>query len=59
MEQVRFGIIGVGNMGTIHSTYLNAGEIEGAVLSAVCDLKESRREWAKENLADTVKIFSD
>lgn len=59
MEQVRFGIIGVGNMGTVHSTYLNAGEIEGAVLSAVCDLKEERRNWAKENLADTVKIFTD
>ncbi len=59
MEQVRFGIIGIGNMGAVHATYLNAGEIDGAVLSAVCDLKENRRNWAKENLSDSVAIFTD
>ena len=38
MEQVRYGIIGVGNMGTTHAEYLFAGEIKGAVLAAICDL---------------------
>ena len=52
MEKVRFGIIGIGGMGSIHANYLKNGEIEGAVLSAVCDIKESRKEWAKENLPE-------
>lgn len=52
MEKVRFGIIGIGGMGSIHANYLKNGEIEGAVLSAVCDIKESRKEWAKENLSE-------
>ena len=34
MEQVRYGIIGIGNMGTTHAEYLFAGEIKGAVLAA-------------------------
>lgn len=59
MEKVRYGIIGIGNMGNVHATYLNKGEIEGAVLSAVCDVKESRHEWAKENLTEDVKFFYD
>lgn len=52
MEKVRFGIIGIGGMGSIHANYLKNGKIEGAVLSAVCDIKESRKEWAKENLPE-------
>lgn len=59
MDKVRFGIIGIGNMGTEHAKYLNNGEIDGAVLAAVCDVKEERRSWAKENLAPEVKIFDD
>lgn len=59
MDKVRFGIIGVGNMGTGHAKYLNAGEIDGAVLTAVCDLKEDRRQWCKENLNPDVTIFTD
>nr|MBQ4318185.1 Gfo/Idh/MocA family oxidoreductase [Clostridia bacterium] len=61
MEQVRFGIVGIGNMGSSHAKYLSAGEIEGAVLTAVCDLKPDRIEWAKANLTnpDTITYFSD
>ncbi len=59
MDKVRFGIIGIGNMGSSHATYLNKGEIDGAVLAAVCDIKEDRRNWAKENLAESVKIFDN
>ncbi len=59
MEKVRFGIIGIGNMGSIHAKYLNGGEIDGAVLAAVCDTKEDRRTWAKENLAQDVKILEN
>ena len=47
MEQVRFGVIGIGNMGSHHVQKLFEGAIPGAVLAAVCDVKETRLEWAK------------
>ncbi|NLV91351.1 MAG: Gfo/Idh/MocA family oxidoreductase [Firmicutes bacterium] len=40
MEQVRFGIIGLGNMGKGHLGYFH--RLEGAKLTAVCDIDESR-----------------
>ena len=38
MDTVRYGIIGVGVMGTGHAQYLLGGEIPNAVLTAVCDI---------------------
>ena len=35
MDKVRIGVIGLGNMGSVHVSYMDS--IEGAVLSAVCD----------------------
>ncbi len=35
MDKVRFGVVGLGNMGSHHISYLNS--IDGAVLTAVCD----------------------
>jgi len=58
MEQVRWGIVGFGNMGAMHCQYLNAGEIEGAVLTAICDIKEERLEEAKKIYGDSVKTFT-
>jgi len=40
MKQVRFGIIGLGNMGAAHYAYFP--ELEGAVLTAICDVDPSR-----------------
>ncbi|MBS6195696.1 MAG: Gfo/Idh/MocA family oxidoreductase [Clostridiales bacterium] len=64
MEQVRLGIIGIGNMGSGHCERVLKGEIPGMKLCAVADLKESRRKWAKEQLPcmqkeqkETVKIY--
>lgn len=37
MEKVRFGIIGIGNIGTVHARYLLAGTVSDACLAAVCD----------------------
>ncbi len=42
MEKVRFGIIGVGNMGTSHSKKFFDGFIENGVLTAVCDIKPEK-----------------
>ncbi len=40
MEKVRFGIIGVGNMGSAHAKNFLAGKVENGVLTAVCDQKQ-------------------
>ena len=57
MDKVRLGIIGVGNMGSGHSQNLVEGKVPEIELTAVADLKENRRQWAKENLPETVKIY--
>lgn len=58
MENVRYGVIGIGNMGTSHSGWLAGGKIPGATLTAVCDIDEKRRAWAKENLPE-VAVFEN
>lgn len=57
-KKIKLGIIGIGNMGTSHAKSITEGKCHDFVLSAVADIKEERRAWAKENLGD-VKIFSD
>ncbi|WP_020620084.1 Gfo/Idh/MocA family protein [Paenibacillus daejeonensis] len=57
METVRIGIIGLGNMGTSHAKYLIAGEVKGAKLTAVSDIRQSRLDLAKEEWGDDVKRF--
>jgi predicted dehydrogenase len=59
MEQVKLGIIGIGNMGSGHCKNLMDGLIPEIALTAVADLKESRREWAKNTLPSSVQIFPD
>jgi predicted dehydrogenase len=58
MEKVRYGIIGLGNMGTSHAKWLSK-DIKGAELTAICDTNPERLKWAKENLAKEVQLFSD
>lgn len=59
MDKVRYGIIGIGNMGTQHSKYLSNGDVKGAELTAVCDINPKRLEWAKENLPSGIALFDD
>lgn len=54
---VRIGIIGIGNMGSNHSKQIAANNIPNMTLAAVADIKETRRQWAKENLPETVHIY--
>ena len=56
MDTVRFGIIGIGNMGSTHAKSLKEGNIAGASLTAVCDINPERRAWAAETLPG-VAIF--
>lgn len=58
-KKVKLGIIGLGNMGSTHAKNLMEGLCPEIDLVAIADVKESRREWAKENLPETVAIFDD
>lgn len=57
MEKVRYGIIGIGNMGTAHAKWLS-NDIKGAELTAICDSNLERHQWAKENVSDSVQLFA-
>ncbi|MCL2352944.1 MAG: Gfo/Idh/MocA family oxidoreductase [Firmicutes bacterium] len=46
MKEVRFGIVGVGNMGGGHLNNLRNGLVRGARLTAVCDVRPERLDWA-------------
>ena len=59
MDNVRIGVIGVGGMGSAHCKQIAEGKIRGMTLTAVADIKESRRKWAKENLPETVHIYDN
>ena len=59
MEQVRLGIIGVGNMGSGHCESIMAGLVPDIRISAAADLRESRREWARKNMPEDAVIFED
>lgn len=64
---VRIGVIGIGQQGSMYSSIMKNGEfrgmevgkVKGAELTAVCDIDEKRRDWAKENLGEDVKIYED
>lgn len=53
-KKVRLGIIGVGNMGTVHAKHITEGKVPGMELAALCDINPSRM----EAFADA-KAFTD
>ena len=59
MDKVRFGIAGIGNMGSSHVKRLLDGSVPNAELTAVCDVKPARLEWAKTVCPETVQYFTD
>ena len=59
MKQVKLGIIGIGNMGSVHCGNILNGLTPEIALTAVADLRESRRDWAKTALPRTAAIFND
>lgn len=58
MEQVRLGIIGIGNMGTAHANNIKDGKCPEIKLTAVTDINPKRLEWAAEKLDPSVAKFS-
>lgn len=59
MKNVRLGVIGLGNMGKIHLSYLMKGAVKGVIVAAVAEVSEAGRQWAQAELGADVLIFSD
>ncbi|MEC9491034.1 MAG: Gfo/Idh/MocA family oxidoreductase [Halanaerobiales bacterium] len=59
MEEVKLGIIGIGNMGSSHAKSIVEGRVKNARLTAVCDLDPARLKWAEANLGAEVDCFSE
>ena len=58
MKKVRFGIIGIGNIGTVHARYLLADTVNDACLTAVCD-NALEKHPAIRQLVGAIPLFSD
>lgn len=56
MEKVRFGVIGLGNMGSTHAANVYSGAVPKMELAAICDIAEARRAYAKEKYPD-IPVF--
>ncbi|MBQ7347876.1 MAG: Gfo/Idh/MocA family oxidoreductase [Clostridia bacterium] len=62
MEKVRFGIIGVGNMGSSHAKTFLRGKVENGVLTAICDIKPAKTDAVRAlelDGASELAVFSD
>ncbi len=57
-KQLRFAVVGLGNMGSAHALSIHSGQVPDGVLVAVCDTALSRRRWAEENLSG-VAVFEN
>jgi predicted dehydrogenase len=56
MNSVRVGIVGIGNMGSGHAKYLYENEVNGAQLTAVCDCRPERLQWAEKNMPNVLRF---
>ena len=59
MSIVRVAVIGIGNMGAAHARTLVAGEVPGAELVAVCDVRREMESWVSSHLPATVTYWQD
>jgi predicted dehydrogenase len=60
MQKIRFGIVGIGNMGTAHSKSLLEGKIANGELSAICEPKKAKADAILSLTgAENVVAFAD
>ncbi len=57
MKSIRLGVIGIGNMGSEHCRMLMAGKVPELCIAAVADLREERRDWARQNLPAETAVY--
>lgn len=58
MDNVKIGIIGVGNMGSSHARNITENKIPHMELTAIADIDPTRLEWAKNTLPQGIALFS-
>ncbi|MBR6739673.1 MAG: Gfo/Idh/MocA family oxidoreductase [Clostridia bacterium] len=58
MNEVRIGIIGIGNMGTAHAKNIYGGKISRLKLTALCDSSKTRLEQLRPEFPD-IPLFED
>ncbi len=60
MKKLRVGIIGIGNMGSVHAKNVVEGNCPEIEITAIADTDKARLEWAKEqNYGENVAYFTD
>jgi predicted dehydrogenase len=57
MDFVKFGIIGIGNMGSAHTN--SVSELANAKLTAVCDINPKAFDRIKPEIRENIKCFTD
>ncbi len=50
-------VVGIGNMGTNHAEYIQAGKVSGAELTAVCDINPKKIQAAKKRFGTDIDYF--
>lgn len=58
MENIRIGIIGLGNIGTTHANNITSGKVPNMILTAICDIAKQRLDHAKITYPNAV-LFED
>jgi len=58
-NQIRLGVIGIGNMGSAHAKKVFEGQCPDFVLTAVADNNADRLDWCKETFGENVARFAD
>ncbi len=56
---IRLGVIGIGNMGSVHAANVAQGKCPDFVLTAMADINAERLAWAKENISGEAALFDD
>lgn len=59
MDILRIGVIGIGNMGSAHAVQIFENRVEGAALTAVCDVSRDRLAWARERFGGKVDLYEE
>nr|WP_154893531.1 Gfo/Idh/MocA family oxidoreductase [Paenibacillus xylanexedens] len=59
MSLIRVAVIGIGNMGAAHARTLIAGDVPGAELVAVCDVRKEMESWVASNFPASVSYWQD
>ncbi|WP_416297181.1 Gfo/Idh/MocA family protein [Paenibacillus illinoisensis] len=59
MSLIRVAVIGIGNMGAAHARTLIAGDVPGAELVAVCDVRKEMESWVASHFPASVSYWQD